>query len=107
MGVISKSRPSAAGVHRCLSVPYFVLPAPPCTISIPVKRLFGAAAVLRWGVCAGTIDSRKGSATAAPMPRSIVRRERFFFVINIRFLLLPPVFRFGIKRSHLERCALH
>jgi hypothetical protein len=32
---------------------------------------------------AGTIASRNGSATEAPMPRSRVRREMCLFVMNI------------------------
>src|SRR5882724_5968276 len=47
------------------------------------SRLFGLAAVLFKGVCAGTIDSRNGNATVTPAPRRNVRRERDFFVMNM------------------------
>src|SRR5258706_14847054 len=52
-----------------------------------VSRLFGFAAVLLNGVCAGTIDSKNGNATVTPAPRRNVRRERCFFVINMVTLL--------------------
>ena len=41
------------------------------------------AAVLRRGVCAGTIESKSGSASVTPNPRSTVRREMYFCVTNI------------------------
>src|SRR5438034_11094578 len=52
------------------------------------SRVFGLAAVLLSGVCAGTIDSRNGSATVTPAPRRNVRRERCFLVTNIKWT--PP-----------------
>ena len=64
-------------------MPYCVLPAQPCTISMQARRVRGAAAVLRSGVCAGTIASRNGIAMVAPMPRRTVRRERWVFVMNM------------------------
>src|SRR6185295_11147972 len=46
------------------------------------------------GVAAGTMDSRNGSATAAPAPRRRVLRDMCFFVIHmVEFLMLasgPP-----------------
>src|SRR5437867_6282848 len=48
-----------------------------------VSRLFGFAAVLLSGVCAGTMDSRNGNAIVTPAPRRNVRRERCFLVMNI------------------------
>ena len=39
---------------------------------------------------AGTIASSIGSAIVTPTPRSTVRRERCFFVMNMR-LLLPSL----------------
>src|SRR2546422_3611622 len=47
------------------------------------SRLFGLAAVLFKGVCAGTIDSSSGNATVTPAPRRNVRRERCLFVMNM------------------------
>src|SRR5678815_5608336 len=46
---------------------------------MPQNRLFGVAAVLAKGVCAGSIASSNGSATVTPAPRRNVRRERCFF----------------------------
>src|ERR1051326_1004106 len=46
---------------------------------MPQNRLFGVAAVLAKGVCAGSIESSSGSATVTPAPRRNVRRERCFF----------------------------
>ena len=46
------------------------------------------AAVCAKGVAAGTIDSRKGNATVAPMPCRTVRRERCLFVMNICLLII-------------------
>jgi hypothetical protein len=63
--------------------PSTVLPAEPCTISMQHRRERGAAAVFAKGVCAGTIESRKGNAKDAPTPRKIVRRERCFLVTNM------------------------
>ena len=56
-------------------MPCWVLPADPCTISMQTSRVFGTAAVRASSVRAGTIASSSGSDTAAPMPRSTVRRE--------------------------------
>src|SRR5579872_6041902 len=52
------------------------------------SRERGEAAVLARGVCAGTIESSKGSASDAPTPRRMVRRDRCFLVRNIPFILL-------------------
>src|SRR5215472_9033845 len=97
-------------------MPYLVLPAMPCTISIQTRRVLGfAAAVRRAGVMAGNIDSRKGKATVAPMPCSIFRREMCFFVRNIKSSLASghrPLILIGgfccrrFRRAHLERGAL-
>src|SRR5579864_5525060 len=48
-----------------------------------VRRVFGLAADLRSAVCAGTIDSRNGSEIETPRPRSSVRRDKCFLVMNI------------------------
>jgi hypothetical protein len=76
----SKSRPVCAGDQKCWFEPSTVLPAAPCTISMQVSRVLGAAAVFCRGVCAGIIESSSGKATATPAPRSNVRREMCFFV---------------------------
>ncbi len=66
------------------SWPYVVLPAEPWTISRQARRTLGfPASVRRAGVIAGNMDSRNGRVIVAPMPRSIVRREICFFVMNI------------------------
>src|SRR5260370_5545361 len=64
------------------------------------RRLWGAAAVLRSGVCAGTMESSSGRARPTPMPRRIVRRERCFLVM---YMLSLNFFR----STHLKRSALH
>src|SRR5262245_37959877 len=46
---------------------------------MPQNRLFGVAAVLAKGVCAGSIESSNGSARVTPVPRRNVRRDRCFF----------------------------
>ena len=48
------------------------------------KRGGGFAAVFAMAVNAGTIASRNGSATAAPIPRRNVRRGSDSFVMNMR-----------------------
>jgi hypothetical protein len=55
----------------------------PCGTKQPTKRGFGVAAVCASAVEAGIIASKRGRASATPPPRSIVRRERCFFVINM------------------------
>src|SRR5688572_6927150 len=45
------------------------------------------AAVLARAVCAGIIASSNGSAMDVPRPRSTVRRERCFLVMNTSCLL--------------------
>src|ERR1700730_11053365 len=69
--------PPASGTHHPGAAPWGT--------KIPVKRVFGLAAVLTRGVCAGTIESSSGSANAAPAPRRTVRRDRCFLVRNILF----------------------
>src|SRR5260370_36548510 len=80
--------PPASGTHHP--------GAAPCGTKMPVKRVLGVAAVLVKGVCAGTIESNSGSASATPAPWSTVRREMCFLVINI---LLP---RQGLALSYLR-----
>ena len=78
----SKARPVAAGDHMFFSMPIFVLPAAPWTISMAAKRTWLAAACAR-AARAGTIASRNGKATVTPMPRRTSRRESCFFAMNI------------------------
>src|SRR5215475_11241108 len=47
-------------------------------------RSFGAPAVCASAVAAGIIASSSGSASVTPAPLSTVRRERCFFVRNMR-----------------------
>src|SRR5215467_3265948 len=63
-----------------------------------VRRVFGAAAVWRRGVCAGTIDSSSGRDIEAPSPRNTVRLDRCFFVINIMPLLTFSLYRSAARR---------
>src|SRR5690606_6582517 len=77
-------------------------------------RGFGAAAVCASAVAAGTMASRKGSATLAPRLRSTWRRERCFLVMN---MAVPPGSSSVVERQavaalrgqglHLESGALH
>ena len=46
------------------------------------SRRAGRAGVRVMAVSAGTMASSNGSATAAPIPRSTVRRGKAFFVMN-------------------------
>src|SRR5690554_4717181 len=50
------------------------------------KRLTGLAAVCASKVAAGTMDSRKGRARTVPAPRSRVRRDRCFLLMNAAIL---------------------
>src|SRR5262245_1311268 len=89
VGDRSKADPTSAGDQRFRLAPKFVLPAAPCTISIATKRTrFEPAAASRaQAVPAGTIASRKGRATVAPRPRSIVRRDRCLLAMYITVLI--------------------
>src|SRR5579864_2477601 len=71
--------PPASGIHQP--------GAAPCGTKIPVKRVFGLAAVLRNRVCAGIMESSSGKAKATPAPRKTVRRDMCFLVMNISLLL--------------------
>src|SRR5262249_54028631 len=52
----------------------------PCGKYTAAKRSCGFAAVRVCAVNAGTMDSRNGSAIAAPAPRNTVRRDRCILV---------------------------
>src|SRR6185312_14644945 len=59
---------------------------------------------------AGRIASRNGSATAAPAPRRIVRREMCFLVINLISVPFPGARRklWSLARTlHFKRQTLH
>src|SRR5262245_9778363 len=102
LGPRSKSRPAAAGDHIFFCSPYRVHPAAPWTISRQASRSGGFFVC---GVIAGSMDSRNGSATVAPMPRSTVLREIAFLVMNILLLLLLLSVnrgRFGLCSTHLK-----
>ena len=60
----------------------------PLTMYITPKRLIGLAAVRACAVSAGTIPSRSGNASAAPIPRSTVRRGIAFLVMIMCAALL-------------------
>src|ERR1700733_6754923 len=67
--------PPASGTHHP--------GAAPCGTKMPVKRVLGFAAVLLISVWAGIMEFSSGSANATPAPRSRVRREMCFLVINM------------------------
>src|SRR5215467_4856110 len=71
MGENSNPTPSFAGVQSFM--------IEPCGTYTKPKRCVGAAAVLANGVCAGTIDSKKGNAIVTPAPCKNVLRDRCFF----------------------------
>src|SRR6185369_2460290 len=67
----------------CVKVEYSG--AQPCGLKSPMKRgTLGSAATFEEGVCAGIMESSSGSASVTPAPRSKVRRERCFLVMNMR-----------------------
>src|SRR5438552_7817141 len=68
-----------------------------------VNRLFGFAAVLLSGVCAGAMDSRKGKAMVTPAPRRNVRRERCFFVMNIMIFSSSETARSSLYPERVTR----
>src|SRR5262245_14732831 len=105
--LISKLLPVAEGAQRFFSIPIFVLPAAPCTISIHASRVLGLFAAVRDWANAGSMESRKGKATVAPIPRSMVRREICFLVMNINVSLFPRRRGCCFSFAHLERGALH
>src|SRR4249919_365745 len=51
-----------------------------------VRRVFGTAPAE--GVCAGSMDSRKGNARVTPLPRRKVLRDKCFFVM--KFMMRSP-----------------
>src|SRR5580658_8715981 len=73
--------------------------AMPWGTKMPVKRVFGTAAVLARGVCAGTMESRNGNASVIPAPRKNARLWMCFLVMNISLrspvgydsILLPSI----------------
>src|SRR5688500_10618463 len=119
IGLSSKPTPRVEGVQWLGRSPIGTKMAP--------KRRVGAPAVLTDAVSAGTIASSSGSASVAPIPRSIVRRDNAFFVTNISGSSAPskgcPTVRlvgrpfrgaYGAflrytrrSRAHLERHAAH
>src|SRR5260370_41480441 len=68
------------------------------------RRVFGDAAVLDNGVCAGTIESSSGNASDAPQPRRTVRREICFLVMNMPGLLVKKNTRNTEYEEHPTRC---
>ena len=55
------------------------------------ESALGRGGGLASGVCAGTIESSRGSASVTPIPRKNVRRGKCFLVMNI-ILLFDPLF---------------
>src|SRR4030095_16000422 len=72
--------PAPAGDHMFFLMPYAVLPAEPCTISMVTSRL-GRPAALAQVDRPGAIASRKGRLIAAPTPLSTVRRDNVDLVM--------------------------
>src|SRR5260370_16812992 len=80
--------PPASGTHQPGAAPWGT--------KMPVKRVLGVAAVFDSGVCAGTMESRRGRANATPAPRRTARRDKCLLVTNKVYLPLqrpatPPV----------------
>ena len=73
VGVNSKALPSVAGVQSFMMIPFGTYTAQ--------KRDTRRAGVFDSAVRAGTMPSSSGSASAAPAPRSTVRRGMAFLVI--------------------------
>src|SRR5262249_61576116 len=71
------------------------------------RRVRPAAAVRATGVCAGTMESSSGSASAPPMPRKIVRLFRCFLVMNMLLIPLHGGCVGLLGFAHLERRAPH
>ncbi len=82
MGVNSKPAPTFSGIHWSTMAPFGMYTAP--------NRGAGAAAVFAVAVKAGTMASRNGSATVAPMPRRNVRRGKDSLEMNIAGSTSPP-----------------
>src|SRR5665213_90716 len=53
----------------------------PCGTKMAAKRVGGIAAVLVRGVCAGIMESSRGSASATPVPRRTARRDKCFLLM--------------------------
>src|SRR3954468_2823814 len=104
VGVNSKSRPTCAGAKRFFFTPIAVLPALPWTISMHTRRCLDAdapAAVFANTVRAGTMASRSGRATVAPIPLRTARRDTCFFEMYIGRPLFSS-WRDGFPGAHLE-----
>ena len=103
-----RRRPQVLGERRSACCPPRRAPC-----SMQASRVLPAAAGLASSVRAGTIASRNGSATVAPMPRRTVRREMCFLVRYIGSPVAasrrPTVssLRRWLPRAHAERRALH
>src|SRR4029434_742031 len=96
VGMNSNPAPSVGGVQPCMIMPLGTYITP--------KRLTGFAALLPTAVNAGTMPSSNGSASVAPIPRSILRRDNAFLVIIIR---LAPTLSLSRNDAHRERLASH
>ena len=73
--MISRSPPDAFGIQKFIGAPFGKYTAP--------NRCGGFAGVCASAENAGAIDSRNGSASVVPIPRSIVRRDSARFVTNM------------------------
>src|SRR5204863_10076815 len=71
--------PYSTGAHFFMIMPFSPYTTP--------KRFTGLAEVLARAESAGTMLSRSGSASVAPMPRRTVRRGMAFLAMNIRHSL--------------------
>ena len=75
-GPRSKSRPAAAGAHRCWVIPHGVLPAEPCTISMATSRTFFARRRLGRGARRRRhrVEERQGQRDAQPLEHRAARK---------------------------------
>src|SRR6185437_173965 len=99
IGVKSKPAPTFSGTQYPGAMP--------CGTKMAAKRVGATPAVWASGVCAGIIESRRGSAKATPVPRRTARRDRCFLVMIAD--LLGGIF-LSISQSlhvHLELFALY
>src|SRR5262245_49783681 len=76
----SKFKPSVLGTQNPGAIP--------CGKNIPANLVFGFAAAVIEGVCAGSMASRNGNANVAPVPYRNVRREMCFRAMNMTLCLL-------------------
>src|SRR4029079_11049785 len=106
-GTSVKFGPVCSGANRNFVAPQLLHPGRPCTSSMQISRVRSVAAALAATRPAGTIASRKGSATVAPMPRRNVRRGKCFPVMKdiVCVSTLEGCVKFVPAASVIDRCS--